>query len=612
MELLILLVERRGDLVSRKEIAERLWGKDVFLDLDSGINTAIRQVRTTLHDDPEKPRFVETVVGKGYRFAAPVTCNNGNSGEPVQTTPAPAQVALGEQVISRLLMGASRFASKTKESSPYALRVVLGVVAVLTLFTISWLLIRGGGAKATSRPPIKSLAVLPLKNLSGDPGQEYLADGMTEAVIGRLSMIRGLRVISRTTMMQFKENRMSVPEIAKTLSVDGIVEGSVIREGGQVRVTVQLIRGATDDHFWSETYDRELGDMLALESDVAHAIAERVQVTLTAEERGRLVAARPVAPEVYESFLRGEAELAKSNTRASLEKSIPHFEDSIRKDATFARAYVGLAVAYTNMGTVFVAGRPEEVRSRGISAARKALELDPMISDAHTLLAYQYQEEWRWADAEAEYRRALELNPNDAGAHNGLARWMACEGHTDEAQSCARRARELDPVGINGTDVAWILFQSHRYDEAIRELRSQLAVHPDDAMGYWFLGFALSGKGENEEAIPVLKKAFTLSGGSPAIMGVLMRAYARSGRRTEALRLLEELKRRQRKGYVPAAAFVNAYLGLDDREQVFAWCERAYQEKSNILQWIKLHPFFDPVRDDPRFKDLLHRVGLAQ
>jgi pentatricopeptide repeat protein len=459
-------------------------------------------------------------------------------------------------------------------------------------------------------PKIKSLAVLPLKNLSGDPAQEYFADGMTEAVIGRLSMIRGLRVISRTSSMRFKDTRMSTPEIAKSLGVDAIVEGSVIREGGRVRVHAQLIRAATDEHFWSETYDRELGDALALESEVAQAIAQRVQVTFTGNERARLAATRSVAPEVYESYLKGA--FGKSNSRTNIEMSIGYFEEAIRKDPTFAPAYMGLAFAYEDLGSVFVGAPPEEVRPKAISAARKALELDPDLADAHVLLGDMHQIQWQWGEAEHEYNTALQLNPNNSAAHNALANWLTCQGRTDEALNSYRRARELDPLGTIGVGAGWILFHAKRYDEAIRELRSAVAVHPDNATAHWFLGFVLIANGQADQAIPVLEKALALSNRSPAVLGVLIRAYAHAGRRSEALRLLDELKHRQQQGYVPAAAFVNAYLGLGDNEQAFVWLDRAYQEQSNILQWIKVHPFFDPLRGDPRFADLLRRVGLDQ
>ena len=490
---------------------------------------------------------------------------------------------------------------------------VLGVVAVLALIVGSgtYILIRSR-AVHTTQSKIASLAVLPLKNLSGDATQEYLADGITEALIGRLSNIHDLRVISRTSAMHFKDTRLSVPEIAKTLRVDSIVEGSVIREGNRIRVTAQLIRGATDEHFWSETYDRDLKDVLALESDVAQSIARKVEVTVTGREHERLSAVRSVSPEVYESYLKGVFASDKSNRRADIEETIGYFEEAIKRDPTFAPAYVGLAAAYDKLGEYLVGGPPDEAPPKVISAARKALELDPELADAHVLLADMEQQKWRWAEAEAEYKRALELNPNDAGAHLGLADWLLCQGRTEEALAWSRRARELDPLDVTGLSNGWILFHARRYDEAIRELRSVLAVRPDYAAAHWFLGSALIANGRSDEAITVLDKAVSLTGGSPAVIGTLVRAYAHAGRRTEALRLVDELKRRQQTSYVPAAAFVDAYLGLGDNEQAFVWLDHAYQEQSAILLYIKVHPFFDPLRSDPRFADLLHRVGLDQ
>jgi pentatricopeptide repeat protein len=247
-----------------------------------------------------------------------------------------------------------------------------------------------------------------------------------------------------------------------------------------------------------------------------------------------------------------------------------------------------------------------------INAVRKALELDPDVAEAHVLFAYTLQEEWQWTQAETEYKRALELAPNDARTQAGYAWWLGCHGRLDEGISWVRRARGLDPIAVSGNDVSWILSQAHRFDEAIRESRSAQAVRPDDASVLWFLGFALLGKGQAAEAIPFLERATTVSHGSPGTVGVLISAYARAGRRNDALRLLAELKERREKGYVPAGAFVIAYLGLDDKEAAFVWLERAYLEKSNILQWVKTNPVFDPIRGDPRFEDLIRRVGLGE
>jgi TolB-like protein/Flp pilus assembly protein TadD len=487
--------------------------------------------------------------------------------------------------------------------------LALAAVGVLGLLAAAYVMSRGRPGNA-AQPKIGSLAVLPLKNLSRDPAQEYFADGITDELIGRLSRIHNLRVISRTSVMRFKNPQLSVPEIAKMLHVDAIVEGSVMQAGNRIRVTAQLIRGATDEHFWSETYDRELRDVFTVQSELAQAIAEKVKVTVTGEEHQRLTAARSVAPEVYESYLKGWFVYNEGSSRDSIEESIGYFKHAIEIDPTFAPAYVGLATAFGQLGTVFVGDPPGQTRPQVISAAQKALEHEPDLAEAYVLLANVHQEQWHWADAEAEYKHALELNPNDAAAHAGLALWLLCQGRTDEAVDWAQRGRELDPLAVSGESIAWILFQSRRYDEAIRELRSVLAAKPGDANALSTLGFALVANNQPGDAIPVLEKSISVMNGSPASTGVLIRAYAHAGRRGDALRLLGELQKRRRAGYVPAGAFVNAYLGVGENDRAFDWLEQAYKEQSNILQFLKVHPYFDPIRADPRFADLVRRVGL--
>ena len=488
---------------------------------------------------------------------------------------------------------------------------VVGGVAGLALIAVAYVMLQGRTGHMT-QTKIRSLAVLPLSNLSGDSSQEYLADEMTEELCGRLARIHDLRVISRTSVMRFKGTKLPVPEIARMLGVDALVEGSVIRQGNRIRVHAQLIRASTDEHLWSDEYDGELGDVLALESEMAQSIARRVEVKVTGEERARLVTAHHVSPEVYESYLKAEDQFNKSSSQAELEQSIAYFEETIGKDPNFAPAYVGIANAYERLGSVLGGARPKETHPKMMDVARKAIELDPDLAEPHVLLAGVYQKQWQWSDAEAEFKRALELNSNDAGAHVGYAKWLLCQGRTDEALAWVQRARELDPLGgagstpLGGVAITngWILFHARRYDEAIRELRND---DPD----HWILGLALIANGQPDEAIPVLEKALG-TGRNPAVMGVLVRAYAHAGRRGEALRLVDELKRRQQTSYVAAAPFVNAYLGIGENEQALAWLERAYQEQSNILQLIKVHPYFDSLRNDPRFADLVHRVGLDQ
>ncbi len=605
-QVLRVLLERRGEIVTRDELKQTLWPADTFVDFDDGLNTAVRKIRDALGDSAEKPRYIETIPRRGYRFMGCLS----------DLRPAVLSPQAEESNDSRV----QEF-SRSDPSVPVVLpapaqllsirwRVLLTAAAALALFSTSLALYRVRSAKGTSQHRFKSLAVLPLKNLSADPTQEYLADGMTEALIGRLAGIHDLRVISRTSVMQYKDTKKALPEIAKTLGVDAIVEGSVIRDGNRIRVHAQLIRAATDEHFWSETYDRELRDVLTLQSEVAESIASKVQVTLTGEEHQRLAATRAIAPEVYENYLQGSYGLKRSYQRADTEQDIAYFNKAINLDPTFAPAYVGLAEAYRQLGSNFIGEPPDAERQKAISAARKALELDPTLADAHALLADLLTERWQWADGEAEYKRALELNPNDADAYEGYAWWLLWQGRTDEGLERGRRGRELDPFSIEGTDFAIMLSTARHYDEAIHELRTVLATQPNDPVALWDLGLVLLFKNQPEEAIPVLEKGLVASNRSPGVIGSLIRAYAVAGRRSDAMRLLSELQTRRKAGFVPARAFVDAYIGLGDKDQAFAWLEQGYKDGSNILQWLKVTPDFDSLRDDPRFKDLLRRVGL--
>src|SRR5438105_254406 len=605
-QVLAVLVERPGELVTREELRSKLWLADTFVDFDHGLNNAVARIREVLDDSSDAPRYVETIPRRGYRFIAPLTDSRPTA------APASAKLGLASEITRRQASAPSVLPT---EKRLIRRRVLLGGVAVLALFTIILALYRSSAAKRTTHPAINSLAVLPLKNLSGDPGQEYLADGMTEALIGYLSRIHDLRVISRTSAMHFKDSSLAVPEIARTLRVDAIVEGSVIREGSRIRVNAQLIRGPTDEHFWSESYDRELRDVLSLQSDVAQSIARKVEVTVTGKEHERLTAARSVSPEVYESYLKGRFAFDKSSNRgpagkAGIEESIRYFDEAIKRDSAFAPAYVGLANAYRRLGSGLVGVPFSETRPKVISAAQKALELDPELGEAHAQLADIYQQTFRWSDAEAEYKRALELKPNDAATHLLFAYWLACQGRTEEAVAWSRRARELDPLGTSGNDISHILLYARHYDEATHELRSVLALQPNDAEALWYLGTVFIAQGRPGEAIPVLEKALSVSERSPALVGFLVRAYASAGRRADALRLLAELKRRSQAGYVGPAAFVHAYLGLGEYDEVFGWFEQAFQEQSTMLQSLKVLPLYDPVREDPRFRDLLRRVGL--
>jgi TolB-like protein/DNA-binding winged helix-turn-helix (wHTH) protein/Tfp pilus assembly protein PilF len=582
------LLGRPGEIVTREELRSQVWSADTFVDFDNSLNTSINKLRETLGDSADSPRFIQTVPRRGYRFIAPV--DGLGTGPDAQDVRHPGKARAAPRLLRWFIPVLS-----------------LAIVGVLLFFSNAFD-VRDRLTGNRRAPRIRSLAVLPLTNLSGDPAQEYFSDGMTDALITRLAQISSLKVISRTSTMRYKKTDKSLPEIARELNVDGIIEGAVQRSGDHVRITAQLIYGPSDKHLWANSYDRDLRDVLTLQSDMAQGIARQIEIALGPQDNSP-VAARTVSPAVYESYLKGRFEL-RNGDRAALEEALRHFQVAIDADPTFAPAYASLAATYSDLGTVSRGEPPLETRPKAFAAARKALELDPQLVEAHLELAGALQDDWRWKESEAEYKRAIELSPNDADAHAGYADWFNCQGRTEEALLWARRAQELDPLALHGTDIGWILFSARRYDEAIRELRAVLAIEPDKRGALWFLGFALIGAEKFEEAIQVLERVASATHRNSAVLGLLVHAYAGAGRRKEALLILDELHKRRKTGYVPPGAFLNAYLGLGDKEEAFAWLERSIEERSKIIQFLKVQPFFDPLRGDPRFAAFLRRANF--
>ena len=600
MELLLLLVERQGELVSREEIAERLWGRNVFLEVDHSINTAVGKVRQVLRDDPEKPRFVETVVGKGYRFAAPVICSNGGSNRGVQVESARTTAQATSEPADQ--PAESRFVLRRW-------RMVVGATAVLALIAAIAVWYRARSLKPAAQPAIKSLAVLPLKNLSSEPGQEYLADGMTEELIGRLTGIHDLRVISRTSSMQFKDSKLSVPEIAKALNVDVVVEGSVMREGDHIRIHAQLIRGATDEHFWSAIYDRDLRDVLALQSDVAQAISEKVRVTFNGREHERLVAARQVSPDAYEAYLKGRYHWNK-RTGEGMQKAEQYFQQAIDRDPTYAAAYSGLADC--NSGLAWHGFKsPAESLPKAYAAARKAVEIDPQSAEAHASLGLVLSHRWDWVDAEAEFRRALELDPRYANAQHWYGDYLSIMGRHEEALAEASRALELDPLNLMiSTWVGLRYYLAHNYSGAIEQNRNTVQLDSNFAAAHLLLGEDYIQAGFQSEALSELTRAASLSGGSPLYTAQVAVALAAAGRKRDAIRLAHELETMATKRYVSPYGLAQIYAALNDKENTFKWLQTAYDDRAVWMGYLAVDPIFDRYRSDERFKDLLRRIDL--
>ena len=482
-------------------------------------------------------------------------------------------------------------------------------VAVLALLAIAYFMTRHR-AEATHSPKIESLAVLPFQNLSGDPSQDYFADGMTEELIGRLSSVRGLNVISRTSATRFKDTHQSVPQIAQALHVDAVVEGSVLREGSQVRVTVQLIRGATDESVWAGQYQREDRSILALQDEVARSIVERIKVSLTPGDSNQ-APPRIVAPEAHEAYLKGRYYF-NQRTEDALNKSISYFQQAIARDPGYALAHSGLADAYALLG--FRGGFPsKEALSHAKAEALKAIELDDTLAEPHVSLAFIAETyEWDWATAEREYKRALELNPGDVRAHNWYAGYLMYVGRFEEGIAEAKRARDLDPLSLPiNNALAGRLLAAGRYNEGLQQVQQTLELDPHFAPAHQTLGWVYLHKGKQEDAIQEFQNALQLTGMEDTDLQLdLGFAYAVSGKRAEARRILGNLEKRYVQGVVPASSVGILHGALGEPNEAFAWLEKAYEERDPQLTYLKAGRRFEPLRKDPRLEGLVRRVGL--
>jgi TolB-like protein/DNA-binding winged helix-turn-helix (wHTH) protein len=595
MELLILLVERRDQLVGREEIIARLWGKDVFLDTEQGINTAIRKIRLTLGDDPNDPRFLQTIVGKGYRFVGPITVVGATPAVAAARAPVPAT---DEETQPSRPKTALRW-----KLVVFAAVFLLAGAAVVAFRYFDWI-------RWFPRRPVHSIAVLPLKNLSGNPADEYFADGMTDELITNLAKISALRVTSYTSVSKYKTTSKPLPQVAQELQVDGIVEGSVLRSGDQVRITAQLIYASRDQHLWAEEYQRYVRDVLYLQREVARDIAEQVRVTLTPNEQKRLATAGAVDPAAYESYLRGRS-FWNQRSEASLLKAIDQFNKAIEVDAGYAPAYSGLADCYTTLGYLSYLD-PLDAFPRARDAATKALELDPSLAEAHTSLAYyNLYHAWNWTEAENEFKKAIELNPNYATAHDWYSYYLMAMGRFDEAWKEVNRAHELDPLSVTiSTDIGFNSYYEHNYDEAINQLRSTLAVSPKFPLAHLWLGRAYQQKKMYSEAIDEFNKTDAALPGWVVTIAGMGHAYGEWGHQAEAKQVLIRLNQMAREKYVTPYGVALVYAGLGDKDQAFVWLNKAVAGRSHWLVWLDRDPRWDQIRSDPRFTDLKKRVGL--
>ncbi len=478
-------------------------------------------------------------------------------------------------------------------------------ISALLLILLAW-----QSGWFTRRPTgIDSVAVLPLENLSGDPDQEYFADGMTEALITELSRIKALRVISRTSVMQYKKARRPLPEIARELGVDAVVEGSAMRSGDRIRISAQLIEAASDRHLWAESYERELRDVLALQKEVALAVTEEIRIALTPEERAVLADARPIEPGALEAYMKGRF-LLNQWTEESVRRAITFFERAVAKDRDYAPAFAALAEAYDTLIS-FRWMPPSEGWPKVKAHALRALEIDPTLAQAHTVLADERgMYEWDFAAAEKDFLRAIDANPNNAMAHHWYAYFLSSLGRHEEALREIRLAERLDPLSIGvRRSVGTILDLAGQHDAAIRYLQETLALDPDFAKTRQSLAAAYENKEMWPEAIGEIEENGRLSPDSLWVAS-LARIYARNGQTGKARELLDALIRQSQSRYVPPTDIATVLGFLGDKDGAFSWLDRACEERSPYLIWLKVHPVYDPLRSDPRFAELLRKVGL--
>jgi serine/threonine protein kinase/Flp pilus assembly protein TadD len=484
------------------------------------------------------------------------------------------------------------------------------IMATVLAVTVGVLIVGAGLYFARPAKRIGSIAVLPLENLSRNPEQEYFTDGMTEELTTDLAKIGGLRVISRTSAMQYKGTKKSLPEIGRELNVDSVLEGSVLRAGDRVRITAQLIRASTDEHLWAETYDRDLKDVLPLQGEVARTIASQIKVTLSPEEQSRLTPSRAVSSKAHEDYLKGLHYLHR-NTEGDLRTAIEYFQRTTEQDPNYASGFAGLASAYANLSTNYRA--PREVMPQAKAAALRALELDQNLAEAHTWLGFvSINFDWDAVTAEKELKRATELNPSYADAHAIYAWCLSGMGRHEQAIAEAKRAMELDPFSrLTYGDPSWVLLMARRYDRALLESQTVVERQPDFGYARAVLGLSYAENSRYAEAVTEAQSATRLDD-SPFMLALLAQVHALSGNKSQAMRLLEDLEQLTKKRYVCSYEVATAYVLLGEKARAFRWFDKAVEDRSDCMVVLAVDPRLDSLRSDPRFQDLLRRVGLPQ
>jgi TolB-like protein/DNA-binding winged helix-turn-helix (wHTH) protein len=592
LQILSALLERPGELVTRDELIKRLWPTGTFVDFNLGLNKAVNRLREALRDSAEKSRFIETVPKRGYRLIVDVSPGAG--------TPSESEAGLSPHA------SYTRVGIKSWAASLTAALALLAITALVFHYA------RVHRTASTIQPQIRSIAVLPLENVSGDPTQDYFADGITDELTTELGKIRELRVVSRTSVMHYKDVHAALPQIARELSVDAVVEGTVLHTGKRVRITAQLIDASTDKHLWAESYEGDAGDVLAIQDEVATSIANQIRIQLTPEERAVLSSSQLVNPESHEAYLKGRYMWAQ-RTPDALRKSIQYFNDAIQKDPNYALAYAGLADTYGVMSDHDVS-YPAEAYPKAKAAALKALEIDDTLAEAHAALGrIEWGYDWDAARAEKEFLRAIQLNPSDSKAHQWYSDLLSEQGRADEGIREAKRALDLDPLSVAiPLKLGDAYYFAHRYDEAIEQGRSAADLHPSASDSHQSLAIYYLAKKMYAPFLTEAQLWLKLSGEESGTEAAAAIGRIDAAHYSEALRIMIDQAVAERKVAYSSAVWI-AYLCAErgDKDQTFYWLEKAYDERDDSIRCINVDPGFDAFHSDPRFQDLLRRVRLT-
>jgi len=582
---LITLLRHAGDVVTREELRQELWPSDTFVDFEHSLNAAVKRLRDALDDSAENPRFIQTLPRHGYRFIV---------------ASVPDAVPPKRDVSSLRRLGFPLIAAT--------------LFIALVLFILG--LAAPGGKlsfRGAATPQIRSLAVLPLTNISGDPQHEGFVDGMTEALITELSRIGPLKVISRTSVLQYKDERKkALPQIGRELNVDAVMEGSVLRVENRVRIAVHMIHAPTDQSLMAETYEGDLDDILKIQREVAQSISARLRIKLSPPQQSRLNDAPKVDPQAYQAYLAGTH--VDLSGYQGIKTSQSYFRKAIEKDPNFASAYTGLAATHV----LLAAQRwqsPREAFPSAKQAIQKALELDGGNCEAHLLLArISWQYDWDWRSADAEYQRALDLCPNDVRSQAAYGVYSAVNGRITAAQAAIAKTRELDAIRSEpfvGTSV--IHYHVRNFNALTETGRAFVAQNPNDWLAHNWLGVGYQGSGQTLKAISEYQKAVELSQGDSDPTAALAHAYAAVGRKADAQKILREWLRRSETHYVSPYMIAAVYAGLGTKDKAFEYLEKAYQERSSDLSYfLRADLRIDSLRSDPRFQDLMSRINFPK